>query len=134
MKDFFAGFKNFAFQGNVMDMAVGVVIGAAFGKIIASLVSDIIMPVLGVITGKVDFTNLAVDLGGGNLLTYGNFIDTVINFLIIALAIFSFIHMAEKARKRWEKSKEEEEIVAATPEELLTEIRDLLKYDAEKIQ
>jgi large conductance mechanosensitive channel len=89
-------FKTFIAQGNVLDLAVGVIIGGAFGKITASLVDDIIMPVVGIFLGGVDFKKLAVTVGTANVM-YGNFIQTVIEFLIIALVVFMIIKAATKA-------------------------------------
>ncbi len=122
-------FKEFALKGNVVDMAVGVIIGSAFGSIVSSLVDDILMPVLGIFTGGVDFSNLAVQLGADNSLNYGNFIQSIINFLIIALAIFGMIKVMNTATAKLSKKQEEEEAAPAGPtqEELLAEIRDLLK-------
>ncbi|MEH7306287.1 large-conductance mechanosensitive channel protein MscL [Neobacillus drentensis] len=117
-------FKQFAMKGNVIDLAVGVIIGAAFGKIVSSLVADIIMPLVGVIIGGVDFnfSNLAY----GNL-AYGKFIQTVVDFLIISFSIFLFI----KFLNRFKKQEEPAPVVAKVDrsEELLAEIRDLLKED-----
>ena len=125
-------FKEFAVQGNAVDMAVGIVIGASFGKIIASLVADLVMPPIGVLVGGVDFTKLGVTLveAVGDkpavMLNYGNFIQTVVDFTIIAFAIFMVIKLINKLKKT------EAEAPAAPPaptkeEILLTEIRDLLK-------
>jgi len=125
-------FKAFAVQGNAVDMAVGIVIGASFGKIIASLVADLVMPPIGVLVGGVDFTKLGVTLveAVGDkpavMLNYGNFIQTVVDFTIIAFAIFMVIKLINKLKKT------EAEAPAAPPaptkeEILLTEIRDLLK-------
>lgn len=127
MKKFFEEFKEFAMQGNVLDMAIGVVIGGAFSTIVTSLVNDIIMPIVGAITGGLDFTGFVITLNAGTGLTLkiGNFIQSVVNFLIIALCIFCAI----KAINKMNKPHEEE---APTPEvderlETLKEIRDLLK-------
>ena len=136
---FIKEFKEFTMRGNVMDMAVGVIIGGAFGKIAGSLVSDIIMPPIGVLVGGVNFSELkltlkqaAIDAQGVEIpavtINYGIFIDTVINFIIIAFAIFLMI----KAINTVHKKKEEEVAPEAPPapsneEVLLTEIRDLLK-------
>ncbi|CAN5380475.1 large-conductance mechanosensitive channel protein MscL [soil metagenome] len=126
-------FKEFAMRGNVVDLAVGVIIGASFGKIVASLVSDIIMPPIGYITGGIDFSDMKVLLKHGDAakkiadvtLNYGNFINTVIQFLIVAFCIFLVVKGINAMRK------EEEAAPAAPPgpskeEVLLTEIRDLL--------
>ena len=122
-------FKKFAMKGNVVDLAVGVVIGGAFGKIVSSFVSDIIMPPIGLLTGGVDFSNLVFTLkkASGSVpavtMNYGLFINTVIDFLIIAFSIFLVIKQLEKIKKQEEKepTKPTEEIL------LLREIRDSLK-------
>ena len=124
-------FKEFAMKGNVMDMAVGVIIGGAFGKIVSSLVDDVLMPAIGMLTGNVDFTKLALKIGEGEnaaVLNYGTFIQNIIDFLIIALCIFLMI----KGMNKLTKKKEEETAPEPEPsneEKLLGEIRDLLKKD-----
>ncbi|HDX9587532.1 TPA: large conductance mechanosensitive channel protein MscL [Bacillus pseudomycoides] len=119
-------FKKFALKGNVMDLAVGVVIGGAFGKIVSSLVNDIIMPLLGLLLGGINFSKLAYPLGEDTL-KYGAFIQTVVDFFIIAFSIFLFIKLFNKLTFKKEEEKKEE-VPAPTKEEvLLTEIRDLLK-------
>ena len=126
---FFKEFKEFAMKGNVMDMAVGVIIGGAFGKIVSSLVDDVLMPAIGMVTGNVDFTNLVCKSGEGEgaaVLKYGTFIQNIIDFLIVAFCIFLMI----KAMNKLNRKKEEEPAPAPEPpaeEKLLTEIRDLLK-------
>ena len=131
-KGFIAEFKEFAMKGSIVDVAIGMIIGAAFSAIITSLVEDIIMPLLGIIIGKVDFTALSITVGSAQVM-YGKFIQSCFSFLLIALTIFICIKAANKARTALErKSKEEEEAAeeAAEPAEdvkLLTEIRDLLK-------
>ena len=131
-------FKDFAMRGNVMDMAVGIIIGGAFGKIVSSFVNDVLMPPLGLLLGNVDFSSLAVKLaevgadGKPVLWKYGAFIQSTVDFVIVAFAIFMMI--------RWMNSlsKKEEPAAPAVPEappepsaeeKLLTEIRDLLKKD-----
>ena len=125
-------FKSFAMRGNVIDMAVGIVIGGAFGKIVSSFVSDVLMPPIGIMMGGVDFGDLAVVLqeASGDVaavtLNYGSFIQTVVDFVIIAFAIFMVIKAMNNMKKK------EEEAPAAPPKpsaevELLTEIRDSLK-------
>ena len=125
-------FRDFAMRGNVVDMAVGIVIGAAFGKIVSSFVNDVLMPPIGIAMGGVDFSDLAMVLreASGDVaavtLNYGSFIQTVIDFVIIAFAIFMVVKSMNKMKKK------EEEKPAAPPEPsaeetLLTEIRDLLK-------
>ena len=118
-------FKDFAMRGNVMDMAVGVIIGGAFGKIVSSLVDDVIMPVIGVVTGGIDFTGLKATIGDANI-TYGNFIQNIVDFLIVAFCIFLMI----KGINKLSKKKEEASATPPAPtkdQELLAEIRDLLK-------
>ena len=118
-------FKEFAMRGNVMDMAVGVIIGGAFGKIVSSLVDDVIMPVIGVLTGGVDFSKLSL-MGGDAEVKYGMFIQNIIDFLIIAICIFSMIKVMNSISAK----KKEEPAAPAEPsneEKLLSEIRDLLK-------
>ena len=129
---FFKEFKAFAMKGNVMDMAVGVIIGGAFGKIVSSLVDDILMPVIGVLTGGVDFSGLGLKVEDANV-KYGSFIQNVIDFFIIAFCIFLMIKTVNKLMHNGKK----EEAPAAPPtptkeEELLTEIRDLLKEQNKK--
>ena len=121
-------FKDFAMRGNVVDMAVGIIIGAAFGKIVSSLVADVIMPPIGMIMGNVDFSDLSYALGeaeGAATLNYGLFINTVINFLIVAFAIFLLIKGLNSMKKK-EEEKPAEPAKPSAEEALLTEIRDLL--------
>lgn len=125
-------FKEFAVKGNVIDMAVGIIIGAAFGKIVSSFVGDVIMPPIGVLVGGVDFTNLAIVLKEATpatpavVLSYGKFIQTVIDFTIIAFAIFIAIK-GINSLKRKEEAAPEAPHAPSKEETLLTEIRDLLK-------
>ncbi|PEI81426.1 large conductance mechanosensitive channel protein MscL [Bacillus cereus] len=120
-------FKKFAFKGNVIDLAVGVVIGAAFGKIVSSLVKDIITPLLGMVLGGVNFTDLHFGYGKSAVM-YGNFIQTIFDFLIIAASIFMFVKVFNKLTSKREEEEKTEEIPEPTKEEeLLSEIRDLLK-------
>lgn len=130
-------FKEFAVKGNAVDMAVGVIVGAAFGKVVSSLVADVFMPPIGVLVGGVDFTKLAVTIkeAADNVpavtLNYGNFIQSVVDFIIISFAIFMMIKMLNSMKK--EKAPEPAAEPAPTKEELLlTEIRDLLKDNAMK--
>lgn len=126
-------FKQFAIKGNVMDMAVGVIIGAAFGKIVSSLVSDIIMPLFGVLLGGVNFSSLTITLKNATelvsavTLNYGIFINTIIDFVIIAFSIFVVVKQINKLKKK------QEEVVPEPSEEvlLLREIRDGLKKDGQ---
>ncbi len=121
-------FKDFAMRGNVVDMAVGIVIGGAFGKIVSSLVADVIMPPIGMIMGGVDFSELAIVLGEGEgaaSINYGMFINTVLDFVIIAFAIFMVIKGLNSMKKK-EEEKPAEPPKPSAEETLLTEIRDLL--------
>ena len=138
-------FKDFAMKGNVVDMAVGIIIGAAFGKIVSSLVADVIMPPIGKLIGGVEFTDLHLSLGigpetkdkAGNVVTgtevflnYGNFLQTVFDFLIVAAAVFAMIKIMNTAKARFEKqAAATPPIPVVTPEDvlLLREIRDALK-------
>ena len=139
---FIKEFKEFAMKGNVMDMAVGVIIGGAFGKIVTSLVNDVLMPLIGKLTGGINFTDLFVNLGEGSYKTlaeakeagaavfaYGQFIQNIIDFLIVAICIFLMIKgMNKLSRKKEEPAPAEPEAPKGpTQEELLAEIRDLLK-------
>lgn len=125
-------FKKFALRGNVMDMAVGIIIGAAFGKIVSSLVSDILMPPLGLLLGGVDFKDLAVVLQEAVgetpavVIAYGSFIQTIIDFIIIAMAIFVAIKVMNSMKAK-EEAAPEAPPAPSKEEVLLTEIRDLLK-------
>ena len=132
-------FRKFAMRGNVVDMAVGIVIGAAFGKIVSSLVNDVLMPPIGLLLGGVDFSNLYINLGPGEfesllaaeaagapLIKYGVFVNTLLDFLIVAFAIFMVVRAMNRMKRK------EAEAPAATPEppaqeKLLAEIRDLLQ-------
>lgn len=141
---FLQEFKAFAMKGNVVDMAVGVIIGGAFGKIVSSVVADVIMPCIGLLVGGVNFTDLKLELKPAEVvdgvenaavtLNYGNFLQVTFDFLIIAFSIFLFIKLLSKLNR-----KKEEEAPAPAPapapskeEVLLSEIRDLLKQQADK--
>ncbi len=125
MKDFLNEFKDFAMKGNVLDLAVGVVMGSAFGTIVTSLVEKIIMPLVGIIVGGVNIADLSVKVGNATL-GYGAFLQAIINFLIIAFSIFLFVKAINTATSKFKKA-EEEAAPAVDPQlELLTEIRDLL--------
>ena len=144
-KSFMGEFKTFIARGNVMDMAVGVIIGGAFGKISTSLVNDVIMPLISVLTGGVDFSNwkivLKAAVAGADgvidpatevAIKYGSFLATILDFLIIAFAVFCMVKTLNRLRRKREKEKEAEEAPPPPPEpsneeKLLTEIRDLLK-------
>jgi large conductance mechanosensitive channel len=116
-------FKKFAVKGNVIDLAVAVIIGAAFGKIVKSLVDDIIMPLLGILLGGISFTNLKVTVGDA-VITYGVFLQNVVDFFLIALVIFIIIRLYKKMER---KEEIKAEVTVDQKEELLKEIRDLLK-------
>jgi large conductance mechanosensitive channel len=126
MKDMWNDFKEFAFKGNVFDLAIAVVIGAAFGKIVSSLVENIIMPLIGAISGGIDFSGLHKTIGKADV-TYGVFLQSVFDFLIVAFVIFMVIRLLAKF-KRKEEPVIEEAVPEIDPKEaLLVEIRDLLK-------
>jgi len=140
MKNFFEEFKAFAMRGNVIDMAVGIIIGAAFGKIVSSLVSDVIMPPIGVLIGGVNFTDLSITLKSAVVdatdavttpavtIRYGNFLQIVFDFLIVALCVFLLVKGIAKLRKIHETAPPISKDPMLSKEELLlTEIRDLLK-------
>lgn len=118
-------FKAFALKGNVLDLAVGVIIGAAFGKIVTSLVEDLIMPIIGLIIGGVDLNGLHFKYGEA-VLNYGTFLQTVIDFLIVAASIFLFIKLISKFKKK-EENKPAAPPAPSNEEVLLAEIRDLLR-------
>lgn len=134
MKKMWEEFKNFAFKGNVLDMAVGVVIGGAFGSIVSSLVNDIIMPIMGALTGGINFSDMKWVIGTAAdgepaAIAYGSFIQNIVDFLIIALCIFCVVKAINKVTSLKKAAEEEvvEEPAGPTQEELLAEIRDLLK-------
>ena len=130
---FFAEFRKFIARGNVMDMAVGVIIGGAFKSIADSLTADILMPLLGILTNQITFSNLTVNVGGA-VIGYGKFLEAVLNFLIMAFVIFCIVKAINSFHRRLER---QEAAQAAAPapsqeERLLTEIRDLLKAQKEE--
>jgi len=133
-------FKAFAMRGNVVDMAVGIIIGAAFGRIVSSMVNDIIMPPIGLLMGNLDFSNLFVDLSGGGyaslaaaeeagapIVKYGMFINNVLDFVIVAFAIFMVIKGMNKLKKAEEEAPPPAPPAPSDEVKLLTEIRDALK-------
>ena len=124
----FKEFKEFISRGNVLDLAVGVIIGGAFGKIVTSLVDDIIMPFIGLTIGGLDFSDLSIVIRKATI-KYGMFIQNVVNFLIIAFSVFMIVKAVNKVRRIKPEEKEEEPVVEAPSKEeaLLAEIRDLLK-------
>ena len=130
MANFIQEFKDFAMRGNVMDMAVGVIIGGAFGKIVSSLVDDMLMPLVGMVTGNIDFTTLTYQVGEGEgaaVLKYGTFIQNTIDFLIVAFCVFLIIKAINAAtKKKAEEAPAPEPPAPSKEETLLTEIRDLL--------
>jgi len=132
-------FKKFAMRGNVVDMAVGIIIGASFGKIVSSLVADVVMPPIGLLMGKVDFSQLFINISGGDYaslaaakdagaatINYGVFINTVLDFVIVAFVIFMIIRGMNKLKAK-EEEKPAEPAKPSAEVELLTEIRDALK-------
>lgn len=133
MKKFFQEFKEFAMRGNVLDMAVGVILGGAFGKITTSLVNDVFMPLIGMLIGGVDLGKLnivlkpAADTAEAVTLGIGTFLTTIIDFILVAFVIFLMIKTINRFRRKKEEEPALEEPKGPTAEELLTEIRDLLK-------
>lgn len=125
-------FKKFAVRGNVIDLAVGVIIGGAFGKIVSSLVNDIIMPLVGLILGGIDFSGLSWKVGEAEV-KYGAFLQTVVDFLVIAFSIFLFVKLLNNLHERIKKQEETKQTAPTMTKEqqLLTEIRDLLKQQKE---
>ena len=130
MKKLLNEFKEFISRGNVIDMAVGVVIGSAFSKIVTSLVNDIIMPLVGIIIGGLDFTSLSIKIKDSEIL-YGSFIQNIVDFLIIAACIFIVIKIMNKFKKQ-KPAEEPKQVEAPEDIKLLTEIRDLLKKENNK--
>lgn len=135
VKDLLQEFKSFAIKGNAIDMAVGVIVGGAFGKIVSSLVNDILMPLIGLLLGGIDFSQLKVQIGDA-VVMYGSFIMTVVDFLIISFCVFLLVRAINKLKaplstitKGKEHDEAEPPVALPVPkeEELLTEIRDLLK-------
>ncbi|WP_273754863.1 large conductance mechanosensitive channel protein MscL [Bartonella sp. MM73XJBT.G] len=128
-------FKEFALKGNMIDLAIGVIIGGAFGSLVNSVVNDIFMPIIGLVTGGIDFSNMFIQLAGekqatlsaakaaGATISYGHFITLLINFLIIAWVLFFFVKAMNKIRRKEEGEKTQK---TSSEEQLLTEIRDLL--------
>lgn len=131
MKKYISEFKKFIAKGNVVDLAVAVIIGGAFGKIVTSLVNDILMPVIGVILGGLDFTSLSINFRSATI-NYGMFIQNIVDFLIIAVCIFVFVKFIERLLPKKEEKKE----TPKKPDDivLLEEIRDLLKEKKKTIK
>lgn len=137
MKKLMQEFKEFALTGNVMDMAVGVILGAAIGKVVTALVNNILMPLIGIMLGGLDFSTLAITIGSASI-EYGLFIQSIVDFLIIAFCVFLMVKglrsLETKSKqligKKEEAKPEPAEEKTATTEELLAEIRDLLQQDA----
>lgn len=128
MRKFIEDFKSFAMKGNIIDLAVGVIIGGAFGKIVTSLVNDIIMPLLSLVTGKLDLSTVGYTFKGTDVvLKYGSFLQNVIDFLIISMSIFVVIRILARFKRKQEQIEEAKEEKLSREVELLAEIRDLLK-------
>lgn len=123
MKKFLGEFKEFISRGNVVDLAVGVIVGGSFGKIVTSLVNDILMPIIGIILGGLNFTSLSFKLGNA-IIHYGSFIQNVVDFIIVAFCIFLFVKLVNKLHKEEKKETKKEK---SDEVKLLEEIRDLLK-------
>lgn len=138
MGKFIKDFRDFAMRGNVIDMAVGVIIGGAFGKIVTSLVEKVIMPGIGVLTGGSDFSKLKVKIQDAKdgqeavFIEYGDLIQTIVNFIIIAFCIFVAIRFMQNLRRKQEEAPAPAAPAGPTQEELLTEIRDLLKKEVDE--
>mgnify|MGYP001328493549 FL=1 len=127
MVDVWKEFKEFIAQGNVLDLAIGIIIGGAFGKIVSSLVDHVVMPAVGLLLGGIDFTTLSIVVEDAHI-QYGIFIQNVVDFLIIAFSIFLVIRLLNKLKKKEEKMEEKPEVDEQL--ELLKEIRDLLKKES----
>ena len=123
---FITEFKEFAMKGNVMDMAVGVIIGGAFGKIVTSLVNDVLMPLIGVCTGGFDVSGLSTKVGDAEIM-YGTFIQNIIDFLIVAFCIFLMIKAMNRLNRKKEEPAEPAAPAGPTTEELLADIKEILK-------
>ena len=128
MDSFLSEFKTFIARGNVMDMAVGVIIGGAFSSITSSLINDIIMPVLGIFTSSISFAEMSVTVGSA-VITYGNFIQAVLNFLVMALVVFCLVRAINRLHRKKEEPAPPAPPEPSPEERLLTEIRDLLKKE-----
>ncbi|MCU0514270.1 MAG: large conductance mechanosensitive channel protein MscL [Anaerolineae bacterium] len=131
-------FREFAMRGNVLDLAVGIILGAAFGSIVNSLVNDVIMPPIGLLLGGVDFSNLYINLSGGeyaslaaareagaSVIAYGAFLNTIINFIIVAFAVFLLVKGFNEAQKRGKKQEEAKPAEPAKPEPMLVATQEL---------
>ena len=127
MKGFFGEFKKFILRGNVVDLAVGVVIGTAFGKIVDSLVKDVFMPIIGMLTGGLDISAMNIHLYGDARLGWGSFLQTIINFIIIGFCLFLVVKGINALHRRFLKEEEAKPTEPTATEKLLAEIRDLLK-------
>jgi large conductance mechanosensitive channel len=121
-------FRDFLMRGNVLDLAVAVVLGTAFSAIVSSLVNDIIMPLIGILIGGISFSKLHVQIGSADV-TFGNFIQASVDFILIALSIFIFIKIIKAVENQFQRDQEEQKVAPAPPEDirLLREIRDLLQ-------
>ena len=135
MKKIFKEFKEFISKGNVVDLAVGVIIGGAFGKIVTSLVNDVLMTLIGIVLGGVDFSKLTLNVGDAKI-AYGMFIQNIIDFLIIAFCVFMFVKVINKLsnlKKKEEVKEDKKEEPKETELSILKEIRDELKKDSKKV-
>lgn len=121
-------FKAFISRGNVVDLAVGVIVGGAFGKIVTSLVNDLLMPLIGIVLGGIDFSNLSIEFGSSKIM-YGSFIQNIIDFLIIAFCVFMFVKLINRLSHKPKKEEIKETVKKSDEVLLLEEIRDLLKKD-----
>lgn len=126
MKKFMQEFKDFAMRGNVMDLAVGVIVGGAFSAITTSLINDIIMPFIGIFVSEASFSDLTVTIGSA-VITYGNFIQAILNFLIMAFVVFCLVKAVNRLSRKKEEAPPPPPPEPSNEEKLLTEIRDLLK-------
>ena len=127
MRGFFDEFKKFILRGNVVDLAVGIIIGAAFGKVVDSLVKDVFMPVIGVLTGGLDVSQLRVRLYGDSYLAWGSLVQAIINFVIIGFCLFLVVKGMNALHKRFARDQVDNPPEPTPSEKLLAEIRDLLK-------
>ena len=127
MKGFFDEFKKFILRGNVVDLAVGIVIGAAFGKIVDSMVKDLFMPIIGVLTGGLDLSSMTLTLYGDARLSWGSFLQAIINFVIIGFCMFLVVKGMNRMHRHFMEQEEKPTSEQSPTEKLLTEIRDLLK-------
>ena len=131
MKKFLQEFKTFAMRGNVMDLAVGVIVGGAFSSITNSLINDIIMPIVGIFVSQASFADLTLSVGGA-VITYGNFVQAILNFLVMAFVVFCMVKAMNSFHRKKEETPAQPAPEPSNEEKLLMEIRDLLKAKNEK--